>query len=258
MKPLLLALALLPIAATADSGDPRQEPINPDRPGIADGSQVVGPGTFQAEIGLQREYRRRGRADERSLFVPALFRYGLDDRWEARIESDGYSRSRTFSPAAGVEKTSGYSPVSLGAKYHFQDAKPGNGRLSLGAILRLFPASGSSDFRTRHATGDLRLTADWSPSDRWAVNPNLGVALYEDGAGRAFAAGLGALTITYNPAKRLQPWIDAGVVGPEERSGRPSLILDGGVTYLIEQSTQLDFGVGTGLAGRTSPHPFWT
>src|SRR5439155_1748456 len=44
------ALALL-FAAAAISAQER-EPINADRPGIADGSQSVGRGVFQAELGV--------------------------------------------------------------------------------------------------------------------------------------------------------------------------------------------------------------
>jgi hypothetical protein len=122
---------------------------------------------------------------------------------------------RSSEPGAGVGQTSGYSPVSIGGKYHFREARESTGNLSLGVILRMFPPSGSSDFRIHHLTSDLRLAADWNLAPDWALNPNLGVALYEDDAGKIFTAGLIALT-------------------------------------------QIDFGIGPGLTGRTTPDLFWT
>jgi hypothetical protein len=233
-------------------------PINLDRPGIADGSMVVGAGVFQVEIGLQGEHQSLEDGGTRLPFVPTLLRYGLDSRWEARIETNSLTRTRVSMPSIGSAGSSGYSPVSFGAKYHFQDATPKNRRVSLGAILRLFPASGSSDFRTHHLTGDLRLAADWRISSRWALNGNVGVASYEDDASRTFVAELAAMTLAYGPNHALQPWIDVGSQTPEERGGKTAVMTDGGVTYLVNGNSQIDAGVGTGIEGSSPPHPFRT
>src|SRR5205085_6301547 len=115
---------------------PAADTIQPDRPGIADGSLVIGPRRFQVEIGLQQEFRSGSRRDEQRLFVPTLLRFGLDNRWEARIETNALTYTWTSESGTGVHRTFGYSPVSVGTKYHFQDAKPQTGNLSLGAILR--------------------------------------------------------------------------------------------------------------------------
>ena len=136
--------------------------------------------------------------------------------------------------------------------------KSGIGNLSLGAILRLFPPSGSSDFGTHHLNGDLRLTADWGLAPNWALNPNVGVAVYEDDAGKLFTAGLAAVTLTYGPNNRIQPFADLGLQSPEQTAGRTALIFDGGGTYLLNPDTQLDLSLGTGIAGRTPPRLFWT
>ena len=139
------------------------------------------------------------------------------------------------------------SPVSAGFKYHLQDASKQNGQLSLATIVRVFPPSGSSAFRTHHVTGDVRLAADWTPSSQWSFNPNIGVAIAEDSSGQAFPTGLAALTVTYGPNNRFQPYLDAGLQSPETRAGRVALLFDGGVTYLIDRNTQVDFGIGTGV-----------
>ena len=62
----------LQLAAAAAAAQPLDDYINPDRPGIADGSNVVGTGHIQVETGLQREYRSSNGAQSRTLFLPTV------------------------------------------------------------------------------------------------------------------------------------------------------------------------------------------
>src|ERR1043166_1262843 len=161
---LAAVFALFAVAASA------QEPINADRPGIADGSQTVGPRVFQAELGGERD-----RFDhDREWSTPLLLRYGLSAPFELRVESEGYNSS------------SGWTPASIGFKYHFLD-KP-----SLGIIARYFPP-----FRGQASSADLRLAADVDLSEQWSLNPNVGVSTQDDGNGR-FAPALAALPLRYH------------------------------------------------------------
>ncbi len=234
-------------AQSAGGGDP----INPDRPGIADGSTVVGKRRSQLETGLTYE-KRPGSWD---LQLPTLLRFGLDERWEIRVEGNGPSFLAT-SDSGRTLHTSGYAPVSLGAKLHLQDSG-GLRKPSLGLIARVFPPSGSGDFRTRQTTGDVRLAADWDvASPRWSLNPNVGVGAYEDGNGERYTAFLGALTVNYWPTKTLNYFVDGGLNAPESRGGRNALTLDGGVAIITDRNTQLDLSVGTGVSGTSPARPF--
>lgn len=243
--------------ATKQESEP--DLINPDRPGIADGSAVIWPHRFQLEIGVQGETHSDGGTDTRLLFVPTLLRFGLNSAWELRVETNGYIQAKT-TDQSGVSRTDGYAPISIGAKYHFQDGK-GPRRPSLGTIVRLFAPVGSSDFGTHRWTGDLRLAADWdlTESGNWSLNPNIGVGYYEDDGGDTFTTGLAALTLNYfNRDKTLNPFVDMGLQTPEVRHGKTALIVDTGIAYIVSPSVQLDISVGTGVLGGTSPHPFWS
>lgn len=248
----LMAVALLPVGLPAFAAN--EDYINPDRPGIADGSNVVGARRFQIEAGVQQEFRRNFGVDDRRLFVPTLLRLGINDKWEARVESNVYTWTRQFDPVTGVSRGEGAMPASLGIKYHAQDSS--GLTPSLGAILRIFPASGSNDFRTRHSTGDIRLVADWDFTPHWSLNPNVGIAVYENGQSQVFTAGLFAMTINYNPSRTLNLFVDTGMQSPETKNGKSTIIFDAGVAYLISRDTQLDFTVGTGTAGATPPRTF--
>ncbi len=254
----VLAQATVQPSPNQGKPDPQPDLINPDRPGIADGSNVIGPQRFQIELGIQQEFRKNDGVSTRTSFIPTLLRIGINNRWEGRIEGNNFTFLRTSDPMAGVSNTAGLAPFSFGFKYHFQDQRAPGNRPSLGTVFRLFPASGSGDFTVNHVTGDLRLVADWAMSEQWSLNPNVGIGIYEDGSGRTFTTGLLAVTLNYNPTSRVNPFIDMGLQAPEARNGRSSLIFDAGVAFITSRNVQLDLSYGTGALGRTSPHPFWS
>ena len=260
---------LFSVPASAQSHRPEQdqpaqqqsaeEPdlINPDRPGIADGSTVIGPQRFQIESGIQEEFRRSGDGREHTFFVPMLLRFGIDSHWEARIEGNTLTRVTTFDSANTTTQTSGFAPLSIGFKYHIYNSN-GDHQISLGTIVRVFPPWGSKEFRMQHTTGDIRLAADWNfaPSLKLSVNPNIGVGWYEDDKGRLFTAGLFAMTLNYLPNKKLNPFVDLGVQSPETTNGKAAAILDSGVAYIIGRNLQIDASIGTRVHGDTAPQPF--
>lgn len=221
-------LVLVLLFAAASLLAQEREPINADRPGIADGSQTVGPGTFQAELGWERDHLDH----QRDWSTPLLLRYGVSGPFELRVESEGYTSS------------SGWAPPSLGFKYHFAD-KP-----SLGIIARYF-----APFRGERASADLRLAADVDLSEKWSLNPNLGVSTQNGGDGR-FTAALAALTLQYNVSKKFNVFVDGGLQAPEERGGSASLLLDTGAAWIIGNDLQLDVEAGWGARGQSTPNVF--
>lgn len=244
-----LAGRVAPARATDD------DVINPDRPGIADGSAVVGRGRFQVETALQVERREDDGTREGTLFFPTLLRLGIGEHWEARVESNTYTRVRASEAGREVARIDGYSPVSIGVKGQFQESK-GARHPSLGAILRVFPPSGSREFKTRHATGDLRLAGDWDLAPKWSLNPNVGVARLEDDS-VTFTAALLALTLTYSPFKAGNVFLDGALQAPEMSHGRTAAVYDVGAVVFVGRNVQLDISVGAGASGSTPPHPFW-
>jgi hypothetical protein len=231
--------------------------INADRPGIADGSTVVGAKRVQVETGFQEEFRRTDEAREHTLFFPTLLRIGISNRLEARVEGNSLTRTSDIEPGVATQHSSGLAPFSFGFKYQFEDSK-GVSHPSLGTIVRVFPAWGTGDFRSHHVAADVRLAADWdfAPRLKLSLNPNVGVGRYEDGQGNTFVAGLFAVTLNYAPTKKLNPFVDLGLQSPEEKAGESSVIFDTGVAYIIGRNLQLDASIGAGAHGQTPPHPF--
>jgi hypothetical protein len=232
MKRLIALLFLIASSALAQDADL----VNPDRPGIADGSAVVGPGIFQIEAGLERDHD----ADGHSIATPLLLRYGISKAFEVRVEGNGYIHA---------DSGSGFAPVSIGAKYHFADSP------SLGVIARLFVPSGTGAQRSHSTNGDVRLAADINLGTKWSLNPNIGVVSQDDGDGR-FTAGTAALTLQYNLSDRANVFVDGALETPEQRGGGTSLIFDTGAAWIVGRNTQFDVSAGWGARGTTVPTVF--
>lgn len=233
------AAVLVFIAAKAVAQDQNQNPdlINPDRPGIADGSRVIAPGQFQLETGLQYE-----RHDVDFLFVPTLVRVGALKRLEFRVEGN------TLTHANGQ---TGFAPISLGAKIALVQSDNGP---TFGVIVRAFPPSGTSEFKDRHFTSDIRLTADIPLGEKFSLNPNAGAARYEDN-GQTYTAGVFALTFNYQPSARLNPFFDVGYLSSTGTGTAAAVTLDGGIAWIIGDDIQFDISVGQGVSG-DAPRPF--
>jgi hypothetical protein len=244
-----------PVRPNSASATGDEDTVNPDRPGIADGSRVIRPGQVQLESGLQQEYRRDADSHTRTDFVPTLLRLGISERVELRIESNFASWTSATTTDGSKNNASGLAPASLGFKYQIFDSN-GEHRRSVGTIVRIFPPSGSSEFRSRRYAGDVRLAGDWDFASNLSLNPNIGVARVDDGQGGTFVAGLGAMTLNYLPTPSWNPFIDLGYQSPESANGKASLLLDGGVAYILGRNVQLDMSMGQGLRGTTPPRPF--
>ena len=225
---------------------------NADRPGIADGSGIVGRGVVQIEFGVQREFTEQGGTTTRTSFLPALARIGVGARWEARVESNLYTWTTTIDPAI-TSHQSGWAPTSFGFKYRAVDAGDGSGP-SLAVIGRVAPPSGSGGLESRRVTADMRVVADVNVSRMISLNPNVGLARLEED-GQAFSAALVALTLSVSPSARVLPFVDVALQKPVGIDSGAALIVDAGLAYILQRNVQLDVSIG-GDAHGVAPRPF--
>lgn len=258
---LCLTIASVAVAAAAGAQPTSAQPgnvsddiINPDRPGIADGSRTVGAGRIQIEAGFQFERHNDDGVRSRDLFVPTLLRIGLAGDWEIRAEGNTESRTTVESPAGNVTAM-GFAPISIGAKYTFFDSRAEDHRVSTGVIARVFPPSGSGDFHANQTSWDLRLAADWDVSERWSLNPNVGVAREASSSGGTFGTALGALTVSFAPNAHWNAFADVGMQSAADAGAPASVVVDTGFAWVVGRNVQLDVSVGQGAHG-PAPRPF--
>jgi hypothetical protein len=249
MKLTATVMVLLVVLAVPCYAQQDDDYLNSDRPGIADSSEVVGAGRIQLETGVQRGLRKTGEDPRRMVFLPTLLRVGISESWEVRLESDIYA----WLQHADGARSEGYAPASFGFKHRFLEGA--GTRPSLALVARVSPPSGSNALRTRRATGDVRLAADWELGSQWSFNPNIGWTVDED-EGRRFSARLIAMTLAYKPMRRLEIFADMAAQTPEAKGGRTAQIYDAGAAYLLDRDTQVDVSMGIRGAGSTPPRNF--
>lgn len=257
MRALQALAVTLCLGAVGPARAQEKEPIETDRPDISEASTVVGRGRFQIETGIQRDYQREGGRRVRTLTTPTLLRLGLDNRWEARLETDGYTHLRS-SGAGGAFQSAGLSAVAPGFKYHLQDPLPGSPRPSLGVLFHLVVPGGSTVFRTNQAAGDLKLAADFDLGNEWALGTNVGIVVDRDERSSPFLAALATASLSRSLTDRLRAYSELALGGARVRPISESVIFDGGFTYLLNLDTQLDVALGTDLSRRAAPDLFWT
>ena len=246
---------LTPAAALAAPDSSQCDPIDPDRPGIADGSHVVGTGRLQLETGYAQERHVVEGTQSRVSLVPALLRIGMTSRVEARLESNTFTRERVTSPPGDVSTSTGLASLFLGAKVVLFES-PGDSALSVATIVRVAPPSGTDEFRTHHTTDDARIVADWQFTPTLSLNPNVGWAEYEGDDGARYATALGFLTLSWQPTQRWNPFVDVAYQSREERGGTWAMLVDAGFSYLVGCDLALDLSAGQNVHGFTAPKPF--
>jgi hypothetical protein len=243
---LLLAALCLPLAATADD-----DAISPDRPSVAESSQVVGKGRFQLETGIQWDRRRDPDLHERTLTTPTLLRIGLGERAELRVETDGRTIVHDADPASGQHTvTAGYADTSLGVKWHVAEQR--GSQPSLGVLLHADLPSGSRELRGRGVRPSLRLAADWELPNGLELTVMPGVGVDSDERGARYGYGVLAVELDKAFSERVHGFAElaAPQVARADHGGTQA-VFDAGLTYLVNKDLQLDAALVRGLNRRT-------
>ncbi|WP_208278160.1 transporter [Massilia oculi] len=243
----LLTLACGAQFAHADDGDA----INPDRPNVANSSQVVGHGRVQLEIGVDWDRQRNDDLHVRTLSTPALLRIGLGDTTELRVETDGRSIEHDRDPATRARTTTaGWNATSIGVKWHFADGEGAHPAMGLIGTMAL--PSGSSGLRVKGVLPQLVLAAEWELPKGWslAVTPGAGADVDDDGA--RYHYGILAASLGKKFTERLQGFLE--VAAPQIASashGGDRMQADAGVSWRLNRNCQVDAMVVRGLNGNT-------
>ena len=249
--PLSLLIAALCLAHAGTAGAAEDDAISPDRPSVAESSQVVGKGRFQLETGIQWDRQRDQDVHERTLSTPTLLRIGLGERLELRIETDGRTIVHDADPASGQHTvTAGYADTSLGVKWRL--AEQSGSRPSLGVLLHADLPSGSRELRGRGVRPSLRLAADWELPDDYELTVMPGVGIDSDERGARYRYGVLAVELDKAFNDRLHGFAElaAPQVARADRGGTQA-VFDAGLTYLLNKDVQLDAALVRGLNRRT-------
>ncbi|MFK3738820.1 transporter [Massilia sp. TN1-12] len=243
--------AALLLAANAAHADPGDDAISPDRPGFANAPDVVGKGRIQLETSVQWDRERHDDEHERTISTPTLLRFGVSDKVELRLETDGRDIVHDVDPASGERTTTvGYADTALGIKWHLADQQ--GARPSLALLGEVELPSGSRDLRGRGARPAVYLPAGWDFDRGWSVQFEPGVAMENDERGARYRYGFLALTLAKELSARWQGYVEVAApqIASSEHGGTQAAV-DGGFMLKVSKDCQLDLSVVHGLNHRT-------
>lgn len=240
------------------SAEEKSKQIVTDRPDFVESSDVVDKGRVQIETSLAIERNNANGSKDRTFSTPTLFRFGIAEDYELRLETDGYIRARSEDTATGVSQTQkGYGDLSVGVKWHAMDAK--DGAPSLGFLLHMDLDTGSSHFKGQGARPSLRMVAEWELPHEMSLGVMPGLIWDKDAASnKRFVAGMLGIVLGKAWTKQFRSFVEVAMpqLAHSENGGKIAT-LDIGCAWALSDDLQIDTAMSKKLTNRT-PNFSWT
>jgi hypothetical protein len=242
-------LLLLPATAVSQS-------LVTDRPDFVESSSTVGRGNIQIEGSVALDEKETLGVEVENLTTPFLFRVGVADRWELRLESDWFIRNTVEDPGGGPEvATNGLSDFALGVKWAFFAPEAG-GAPAMAALLHADLPTGSDDFQGDGARPSLRLSAEWELPGDWGIGLMPGV-LYDRSGDERFWSGLFGAVVGKGLTDSLRAFAEIAFeqIAKNQYGGNVGFV-DFGATFLLNPRWQLDAAALVGITDQAVDHGF--
>ena len=230
-------------------------PITTDRPSFGVGAFVVAPGTFQIETGFQYTVNNSsipanaapGLRFEAFSFNNTLLRYGISDRIELRFTQNLQgSRFRLDGETTETNPTR-FAPTGIGAKIGLVEDHEELPDISV--LTNLGGPILSNDGSGTFLDGSILISG--AVFQNFGLNVNFGTAWLNELSTISYQY---ALALSKSLTEKLSFYIESYGILPEDSRFEEHNV-NGGIIYLLSNSTQLDFFGGTGFS-RFSPSIF--
>jgi hypothetical protein len=221
-----------------------QDPLEPDRPDVTNGTHIVDVGLLQVEAGVTWS---RARTGGHSLGTPTTLRLGLSEWLEARVSGDGFL---SVTDPSGSQ--SGVGNVQLGAKLRLWAEPGGLPVLSILPTINLPAASeskglgsGQADFTIAVLTGTDFLT-------RGHIDVNYGIGRIGVGTGLPrFTQHLVSWSASVEVPGPVTPYLEGFWFSRQDPQGGAFAALDAGAIYVVSPRLAIDGGLQVGLTDDT-------
>jgi hypothetical protein len=236
LTPLLIILVLFTLNAQESIS-----PIQPDRPGLGESSQVVPKKYLQIEMGGNLSIDAEG-ADR--LYEVAwnntTLRYGLFENFELRL---AINLIQNYSILQGVKENSplGFSPWSFGCKAKITEQKGAIPRTSLLGYIAI-PYPSASFLKTSFIAPSILVPMEWDLTDQLLFTVNTGVFWNGEDAIPDYFASIG---LDYALPKNWGVFIEAYMNMDENALFLPGA--NAGVIWRVLPNLQFDLSAGIGL-----------
>lgn len=223
--------------------------INPDRPDLTTGAEIVPARSLQIESGIEYGQQRvGGHSTVRELQVQTSLRLGLTPALEISVDGVPFVWERT----GGDHQGSG--DYTLGFKYRFLAPDGAGPALGVKPYVKL-PVAREPIGSERPDFGALLLMSiglPWSLS----LDANAGVAaIGVRGPDGFIPQGIAAASLSWSVTERLSTITELYYTTKNERDGRYGLLTTAALMYRVTPNLALDTGMRTTLAGQG---PTWS
>jgi hypothetical protein len=233
-------LTTLSLSIAASSGI-FAEPLVTDRPDATESSSVIAPGFAQFEMGVTAIEDADG--ESAVEYGGSLLRVGLVEDWELRLGWGGYLES---------DSVSGANDAMLGFKYYITPEGDSWFDPEAAILVHTSLPVGDRDITSDALDPDFLLSFSHTLSEQFSLGYNLGGMLETsekaDGSETTLSSGLYSVAVGYGATEQLGLFLEVfGAVGLSAEESPASL--DGGITWLFNDDSQLDLFAGVGING---------
>jgi hypothetical protein len=248
----ILAAGILLIGSALQAEDPPA--FSPDRPGEANPAALVPPGYSQIEVGWTHTgNKENGVKSSIDTFPETLYRYGLSDCLELRLESPVHAwEEAKFTDGSPSEHLRGWGDTAAGIKLNLWQENAACCLPAAALLGRFSLPTGAHDQTSGRADPSVELLFSNTLSETFTLDTNLG-AVWEtsrDDAGDkdTLSSFLYAESLTMNLTGKLAAFAEVFAWLPLSAKGTPSTTVDAGLTYLLTDTLQVDISAGRGLS----------
>jgi hypothetical protein len=229
-----------------DSAHSQKAEIVTDRPDQSNTPLLIPQGALQIEMGvLMEKENASGIRQTNYTYNTSLLKYGINEHFEVRFNA-GYLGTRQSLNEEVTEK--GLGPIALGMKIKLADAKGAWPQAALIGNINL--PTGAPKYKPSHTATDLTISCAHDLTERWSLTYNGGMKWNGESLETTFlyTASFG-LVVT----KKLNLFLET--YGFSTKGMSADNRLDGGITYKVLPTFQIDLSSGLGLSN-SSPDYF--
>ena len=231
--------------------------IGTDRPNFVESSSTVGKGSVQIEGSVAFDETKILGTEVESWATPFLFRVGIADAWELRLESDWFIRSRVLEqgPNATPTTTQGVSDFAVGLKWAFFAPETGSAP-AMAVLVHADLPTGSDDFRGNGTRPSLRFVAEWALEGDWGIGIMPGI-LYDRGDDGRFVSGIFGAVVGKGLTDSLRAFVEIAFeqIAGDQHGGNVGFV-DFGGTFLLNPRWQLDAAAVVGVTDQATDFGF--
>jgi hypothetical protein len=232
---LLFAAAAAPAAAQIDA----------DRPDFTEGTTTVPEGAIQLEAGYTYATARDLSGHQ---LGEALLRFGLIPGLELRAELPSFqSVSGDVGPLEFEE--SGWSDAGVGMKLGLYEAGMAEGLPSLSLLLGTSLPTGDDDFGADGWEPEAILALGWAFAPRVELGANVGYAQRDPQLGDRYDEWVASVALELPVTSSVGAFVEYFGIRPDVGIDADDDYVDGGLTFLLSPTFQLDGRIGFNLDG---------